>query len=77
MDTLEELDSCWQASLTVSIIFGLCIAITLFLDSGGLADEQLNEHTKPCFASPAHVVNELEETQVEWRFLLGNTSAWA
>jgi hypothetical protein len=43
------------------------------LDSGGLADQQLNERTKQRFASLADVVNKLEETQVEREFLLGYT----
>src|SRR5439155_14223238 len=45
---------------------------TLLLDSGVLADQQLNERTKQRFASLSDVVNKLEETQVEREFLLGN-----
>jgi hypothetical protein len=41
------------------------------LDSGVLADQQLNERTKQRFASLADVVNKLEETQIEREFLLG------
>jgi transposase len=43
---------------------------TLLLDSGVLADQQLNERTKQRFASLSDVVNKLEETQVEREFLL-------
>jgi hypothetical protein len=39
-----------------------------------LADQQLNKRTQQRFASPAHVVNQLEETQAERQFCLGNTS---
>src|SRR4029450_3352401 len=46
---------------------------SLLLDSGGLADQQLNERTKQRFASLADVVNKLEETQLEREFLLGYT----
>ena len=46
--------------------------MALLLDSRVLGDEQLNERTQQRFASPSHVVNELEETQVERQFLLGN-----
>jgi transposase-like protein len=46
---------------------------TLILDSRVLRDQELNERRKQRFASLAHVVNELEETQVDWEFLLGNT----
>jgi hypothetical protein len=42
------------------------------LDSGVLADQQLNECRKQCFASLADVVHQLEEPQVEREFLLGN-----
>jgi hypothetical protein len=43
------------------------------LDSGVLADQQLNERTKQRFASLADVVHKLEEPQVEREFLLGYT----
>ena len=43
----------------------------LLLNSGVLADQQLNECTKQLFASLSHVVNKLEEIQVEREFLLG------
>ena len=46
------------------------IQARLLLDSGVLADQQLNERTKQRFASLADVVNKLEETQVEREFLL-------
>jgi hypothetical protein len=38
---------------------------TLLLGSGVFCNEQLNERSQQRFASPAYVVNELEETQVE------------
>jgi hypothetical protein len=44
--------------------------LTLLLDSGVLADQQLNESRKQCFASLADVVNKLEEAQVKREFLL-------
>ncbi len=44
--------------------------LSLLLDSGVLADQQRNERTKQRFASLSHVVNELEETQVEREFFL-------
>jgi hypothetical protein len=43
---------------------------TLILDSGVLADQQLNERTKQRFASPSDVVHKLEETQGKGEFLL-------
>ncbi len=43
---------------------------SFLLDSGVLADQQLNERTKQRFASLSHVVNEREETQVEREFFL-------
>ena len=43
---------------------------TLILDSGVLADQQLNERTKQRFASLSDVVNKLEKTEVEREFLL-------
>ena len=46
--------------------------VWLILDSGVLCDQQLNECAKQRFASLSHVVNKLEETQVEQEFLLGN-----
>ena len=42
----------------------------LFLDSRVLADQQLNERAQQRFPSLSHVVNELEETQVERQLLL-------
>ena len=48
----------------------LCKRLTLLLDSGVLADEQFNERTQQRFASLAHVVNELEEPEVEREFFL-------
>jgi len=42
----------------------------LFLDSRVLADQQLNERAQQRFTPLSHVVNELEETQVERQFLL-------
>ena len=44
--------------------------VTLLLDSGVLAEQQLNEGTKQRFASLADVVNKLEKTQVKREFLL-------
>ena len=38
------------------------ISGTLLLGSRILADDQLNERAQQRFASPAHVVNELEKT---------------
>ena len=46
--------------------------MTLLLDSGVLADQQLNERTQQRFASLADVVNKLEKTQVQREFLLGD-----
>jgi len=43
---------------------------SLLLDSRVLADQQLNKRTKQRFASLSHVVNELEEPEVEWEFFL-------
>ena len=48
------------------------VASSLLLESRVLADQQLNERTQQCFASPAHVVNEFEEAEVERQFLLGD-----
>src|SRR5262249_29032223 len=45
---------------------------TLLLDSRVLCDQQLNERRKQRFTPLAHVVHELEETQVQREFLLGN-----
>jgi hypothetical protein len=42
----------------------------LLLDSRVLADQQLNKRTKQRFASLSHVVNELEEPEVEGEFFL-------
>src|SRR6266581_2977022 len=50
----------------------LHISISLLLDSRVLADQQLNKRTQQRFASPSHVVNEFEETEVEREFLLGD-----
>src|SRR5919197_5010130 len=47
---------------------------SLILDSRVLRDQELDERRQQRFASPAHVVHELEETQVERQFLLGNAS---
>ena len=49
---------------------------TLILDSRVLGDQQLNEGRQQRFASLADIVNELEETQVEREFLLGNAPMW-
>jgi len=46
------------------------VKYSLLLDSGVLADQQLNERTKQRFTSLSDVVNKLEETQVEREFLL-------
>ena len=46
---------------------------SLLLDSRVLRDQELNERRKQRFASLADVVHELEETQVDREFLLGNT----
>ena len=43
---------------------------TLILDSRVLCDQQLNERTQQRFASLSHIVNKLEEPQVEREFLL-------
>ena len=45
--------------------------LTLLLDSGVFADQQLNERPEQRFAALAHVVHTLEEPQGEWEFLLG------
>jgi len=45
---------------------------TLLLDSRVLRDQELNERRKQRFASLADVVHELEESQVDREFLLGN-----
>ena len=50
----------------------MSICVTLLLDSGVLADQQLNERTQQRFASLADVVNKLEKTQVQREFLLGD-----
>ena len=44
----------------------------LLLDSGVLADQELNEFTQQRFASLADVVDKLEEPEVEREFLLRN-----
>jgi len=46
---------------------------TLLLDSRVLRDQELNERRQQRFASLADVVHELEESQVDREFLLGNT----
>ena len=43
------------------------------MDSRVLRDQELNERRQQRFASLADVVHELEESQVDWEFLLGNT----
>jgi hypothetical protein len=43
---------------------------SLLLDSRVLCDQQLNKCTKQCLASLADVVHKLEDTQVQWEFLL-------
>src|SRR5262249_542499 len=48
------------------------VADMLLLDSRVLCDQQLNERRKQRFTPVAHVVHELEETQVQREFLLGN-----
>ena len=48
------------------------LSATLLLGSGVFCDEQLNERAQQRFASPSHVVNELEKPKVERQFLLGN-----
>jgi len=50
--------------------FQLLLPPSLLLGFGVLADQQLNERTQQRFASPSHVVNELEEPEVERKFLL-------
>jgi hypothetical protein len=42
------------------------------LDSRVLHDQELQERRQQRFASLADVVHELEESQVDWEFLLGN-----
>ena len=51
---------------------GIILDRTLLLDSGVLADQQLNERTQQRFAALADIVHKLEETQVEREFLLRN-----
>src|SRR5713101_2976182 len=51
---------------------GICSSLRLLLDSGVLADQELNELTQQCFASLADVVDKLEEPEVEREFLLRN-----
>ena len=46
---------------------------TLLLDSRVLRDQELNERGQQRFASLADVVHELEESQIDREFLLGNT----
>ena len=46
---------------------------SLLLDSRVLRDQELNERRQQRFASLADVVHELEESQVDREFLLGNT----
>jgi transposase len=45
---------------------------SLLLDSGVLAEQQLNERTEQRFTSLSDIVHKLEEPQVERQFLLGN-----
>ena len=47
---------------------------TLLLGSGVFCNEQLNERTQQRFASPSHVVHELEKAEIKRQFLLGNAS---
>jgi hypothetical protein len=54
---------CVRKHVRISVAVGL-------LDSGVLADQQLNESRKQCLASLADVVNKLEEAQVQREFLL-------
>src|SRR5262245_44278747 len=49
-----------------------CNIAALLLDSRVLGDQQLNERRKQRFTPLAHVVHELEESQVQREFLLGN-----
>src|SRR4030095_3752264 len=58
-------------SFCVSVCPICCFGGALLLDSGVLADQQLNERTKQRFASLSDVVHKLEETQVEREFFLG------
>ena len=37
----------------------------LLMDSGELLDQQFDEGSQQCFSSSSHVVNELEESQVQ------------
>jgi len=46
------------------------------LDSGVLADQQLNERAQQRFASLAHVVHKLKEPEVQREFLLGYAPMW-
>src|SRR5215510_4473848 len=48
-------------------------AFLLLLDSRVLRDQELNECRQQRFASLADVVHELEESQIDREFLLGNT----
>jgi predicted short-subunit dehydrogenase-like oxidoreductase (DUF2520 family) len=48
------------------------IEAALILDSRVLRDQEFNERRKQRFAALTDVVHELEETQVDWEFLLGN-----
>jgi len=47
--------------------------LALLLDSRVLRDQELKERRQQRFASLADVVHELEESQVDREFLLGNT----
>ena len=50
---------------------------SLLLDSRVLRNQELNKCRQQRFASLADVVHELEEPQINWEFLLGNTPMWA
>gem|GEM_PF-4040992 len=60
-----------------AVVLGYCAAVRgilngLLLDSGVLADQELNERTQQRFASLADVVDKREEPEVEREFLLRN-----
>ena len=50
----------------------MAVRFRLLLDSGVLADQELNERTQQRFASLADVVDKREEPEVEREFLLRN-----
>src|SRR5262249_17919486 len=60
------------AELKVIVNGKKAIHPALLLDSRVLGDQQLNERRKQRFTPLAHVVHELEESQVQREFLLGN-----